>query len=309
MTTLLDIRSKVRNVTGRFSTDQLSDARLDAIINNFYLYNLPEHLRLINLKVNYTFNLQPNVAVYPFAKDQYYTVEPPAFVAGYQVQFFQDQQSFLEYNPQIRSRQILATGSGIAGPYAGSISATPIQTNTVFISTIDVAGNSMIAQDNGTGGLTGNVIAGTVNYQTGAVAGLVWSAAVGAGESIWAQSVNYSVGRPFAVLFFNDQFTFSQWPDIAYPFQIQAFIRPTALAASGDSPQLNEWWELLAYGAALKILGDALDMDAYSKVQILYDIQQRLVERRTLKQLSTQRARTIFSDYDRYPYSGQYPYV
>lgn len=309
MTTLTDIRSKVRNVTGRYSSDQLSDTDLDAIINNWYQYNLPENLRLINLKVNYSFNLQPNVAVYPFNRNMYFTVEPPAYLAGYQIQFFQDQQSFYEYNPQIRSRQSLSVGTGVAGPYFGNISSVPIQLNSVFISTIDIVGNSLVAQDNGAGVLIGDVVAGTVNYQTGAIANLTWTSPVGIGQTIWVQSVNYSIGRPFAVLFFNDQFTFSQWPDIAYPFQIQAYIRPTALAAGPDAPQLNEWWELLAYGAALKILGDALDMEAYAKVQILYDQQLRLAERRTLKQLSTQRARTIFSDYDRYPYSGSYPYV
>lgn len=308
MTTLVNIRQKVRNVTGRISTNQLSDSDLDEIINNFYLYNLPEKLRLINLKTNYTFNLAPNVAVYNFDRNNYYTVEPPAFLSGYQIQFFQDQQSFYEYNPQIRSRQQLSTGTGVAGPYTGNISATPVQNNSVFISTIDVGGNSMVAQDDGAGNLTGDVIAGgTVNYQTGAIS-VTWTANAGIGQPIWVQSVNYSVGRPFAVLFFHDQFTFSQWPDIAYPFQIQAYIKPTALAAL-DSPLLDEWWELLAYGASLKILGDSLDMEGYSKVQLLYDLQEKLAERRTMKQLSTQRARTIFSDYDRYPYSGQYPYV
>lgn len=308
MTTLVQIREKVRAITGRPAQTQLTDVALDAIINNWYLYNLPEHLRIFNLKTNYTFNLAPNVANYPFDKNTYISIEAPAYIAGYETQIFQDQRTFNQFFAQIMMKQSLTVGTGIAGPYVGTITNTPIQPNSVFISVVSAGGVSLVVQDNGTGGLTGDCTGGTINYQTGAVAALTFTAVVAAGTTVYAQTANYTTGRPQAVLFFHDTFTFYPYPDTAYPFKVQAYIVPTALIATA-SPLLNEWWELLAYGAALKILGDSLDTEGYAKVKILYDKQESLTERRTLKQISTQRTRTIYSDSDIYPYSTFWPYA
>jgi len=309
-TDLSAIQTKVRRLTGRLSPNQLSDADLNQYINNFYLYNLPEHLRLFNLKQNYSFDLEPDVLEYTFDFNQFISVEPPCYVGGYEIDYYQDQQSFFNNFTKRKFEAILAAGSGIAGPYAGTLTGTPILRNSVFISAVDAGGNSLVAEDDGAGSFTGDVLAGaTIDYDTGAIANLTFTAVIPGGENINAQYFPFQAARPLAVLFFNDTFTFWPVPDKAYQFEIEAFVRPTELVGAATNPQLNEWWELLAYGAALKILGDTLDMDGYGKVKILFDEQMSLVERRTLKQLSNQRVQTIYDGYDKSTYGGSYSYI
>ena len=70
MTTLANIRSKVRLVTARPSTDQLTDAQIDNYVNTYYLYDLPESMRLLNLLDHYSFTTNPNVDTYSFARNE-----------------------------------------------------------------------------------------------------------------------------------------------------------------------------------------------------------------------------------------------
>ncbi|MFX0200989.1 MAG: hypothetical protein ACFFCW_33130 [Candidatus Hodarchaeota archaeon] len=51
--TLTKIRAKIRKLTGRLSTSQLSDSELDDYINSFYQYLLPEELHLFELDTWY----------------------------------------------------------------------------------------------------------------------------------------------------------------------------------------------------------------------------------------------------------------
>jgi len=121
-------------------------------------------------------------------------------------------------------------------------------------------------------------------------------------------ALRYVTGRPIAVLFYANVFFFWPWPDRAYSFDIVAYANPSTLTLDTESPELNEWVDLIAYGASMKIFADNLDMESYAKVKVFYDEYQRLAERRTLKQLSTQRAATIYGDANGYPWQGSYPY-
>ena len=118
------------------------------------------------------------------------------------------------------------------------------------------------------------------------------------------------IGRPFAVLYSENQFRFWPYPDRAYTFSIMSYKNPDQLLAAGQSPELDLWADVIAYGASLKIFADNLDMESYGKVNILFDEHKRLIERRTLKQLSNQRVSTIYSDSHNWPsqFYG-YPYA
>ena len=50
MANLADIQKKVRRITRSPSTSQLSDADLNEYINNFLMYDFPEHLRLFTFR-------------------------------------------------------------------------------------------------------------------------------------------------------------------------------------------------------------------------------------------------------------------
>jgi len=297
MTTFANIRNKVRLITKSPSPSQITDAQLNTYINNFYLYNFPEHLRVLNLQETYSFITQPNIDIYNFTPNTFAGVEPPVYVGGREIQYFQDRESYFTFYPETARSETLATGNNTVGPYSGTITGVPVKRNRVLISTVDINGNALSAQDTTAGTFSGNVAAGsTINYTTGAIANLTWTTAIATGTPILVQSVNYQSGYPQAILFYNDTFQLSPPPDQAYEVEMNAYRLPTALVNDGDLPELNEWWELLSYGASLKVFEDRLDMESYSKVKILFDESLALVERRTLNQLSNQRASTIYSD-------------
>ena len=64
MSTLADIRVKVRRLTGRPSPQQITDAQIDTYINTFYQYDFPEHLRVFSNETTFTFMTTPNVDTY-----------------------------------------------------------------------------------------------------------------------------------------------------------------------------------------------------------------------------------------------------
>lgn len=296
MTTLAYIRTKVRRLTKMPSANQLTNEELDTYINTFYLYDLPNTLRLINLKQLYTFKTAPNVDIYDFTPNSYISIEGPVYVGGLEVRLYQNRQTFFEIYPELQRNQTLTQGNGSVGAYSGTITGVPVKTGRVLISTVSATGSSLSAQDDGSGGFTGDVTAGSIDYITGSITNVMWTSSIASGTDIKVQSVNYQAAKPTAILFYNDQFQLFPVPDQTYEIQMNAFIRPTALLDSSDEPLLQEWGDLIAYGSAAKIFADNLDIESYEKNNIFYDKQKSLVERRTLQQLKINRTNTIYSD-------------
>jgi hypothetical protein len=55
---------------------------------------------------------------------------------------------------------------------------------------------------------------------------------------------------------------------------------------ANDSPILNQWWQLIAIGAAIKVLEDRQDMEGVENLSVLYDRQEDLVlERQGVEEL------------------------
>ena len=326
--TLADIRAKVRRLTARVYPDQISDAEIDNYVNTYYLYDMPEALRILKLKDTFTFTTIPNVEVYPFDNNNYVTVEPPCFVMGQQVQYFQDPELFYRMWPKSNYVQQVAVGDGTAGPYTGTITGTPFMRSInptgiigrdirVMFSanttpTSSVPAQAQTAYDNGNGGFidanTNAPLVGTINYQTGAFT-INFSGGIPAGTQINASVIPYAPSAPRSICFFQNQFFMRPIPDKAYIVEVNVFRYPTQFFNSTDTPELKYWWQLLAYGAAIKILVDNGDFENAQSYQPYYEEQLRYVQRRTLKLLSTQRSSTIYSNQGQFPYSNLYPYI
>ncbi len=119
-TDLTAIRNKVRKITARPSTTQLSNADLDQYINTFYVYDLSQEIKMESLRYNYQFTTQSNVPVYDLPTDTYLTTMPPVFIAGYQSFMTQSRQNFFRNNSELQFlQQSVYTGNGTAGPYTG----------------------------------------------------------------------------------------------------------------------------------------------------------------------------------------------
>jgi hypothetical protein len=315
------IKQKIRNVTARPSANQLTDQELTDYINSFLVYDLPLHCRFFIEKQKFAMNLVPNVGTYSITtfKNTYSNFEPPCYVDGYQIQYYQSDESFYQMFSQLKYSAIFTNSSGIAGPYNGFYSYTPIQPTTVIISTTDVLGNLLTATDvqlTATTGQfvdqTGVVIAGSaINYTNGVITGITFTAPPPVGNLINISANQYLRGRPLAMLYFHDTFTFWPFPDKSYQFTIDAYINPIATVLGGGAlfPELNQWADVIAFGASLKIFQDNLDFENYQKTMPFFDNAKRLALRRTMKQLSTQRVATIYGDAEVWPWQSGYPFI
>ena len=334
MATLSDIRNKVRRVTGKLSANEITDAQINDYIDNYYIYDFPEQLRLQNLRVNYQFVTNANQPVYDFPTNLYLENLPPVYVGGYQAIMSQSREAFFRLNPRLNYiQQSAATGTGSVGPYTMTCSAIPVTRGSkrkppgayfvstptvdtpasslnsmVLISGQDVNGISVVLIDDGLGNLfdpddtstQAPAARGSINYVTGAITA-TFATAIAAGTPINIQYVPYVASRPRSILFYGDQFYLYPIPDQAYSISFEAYMYPSSLTNDTDEPQLREWWQALAYGAADKIFADSGDIENMSKFRPLLDEQLKLIQRRTIVQQTSEQAATIYSDQINYP--------
>lgn len=337
LSSLQDIRNKVRRVTARYTQESLTDSQIDNYVNTFYLYELPENFRNLKLLVPFNFTTTPNVACYDFPYQEGFTdpngnsspgynnIKPPVFCQGYLLRYFQDRTSFYSIWPKRTQIYQIGTGDGTVGPYTGIIPFAPMlradqdiygnvtEPNVIF-SAQNITDNNFIltATDSpqqvingpiGTayapsdvGDLVGNLLVegSNVNYITGQFS-FTTTVPIPSGIPINVQAIPYMPSRPVDVLFYNQQLTFRPVPTDVFQVEIQAMMLPTQLLSSIATPQLNEWWQYLALGASKLVYTDFPDPEGLEYCLKLLQEQMQLVQRRTLVQLSTQRAQTIFS--------------
>ena len=150
---------------------------------------------------------------------------------------------------------------------------------------------------------------GQINYITGQITVgnpfLGFTDNIPAGNPINVQYIPYVASRPQSVVFFQDQFILYPIPDQAYIVSFEAYKYPTALLSANESPQLKEWWQLLAYGASDKIFADNADMENMAKFRPLLQEQLNLVQRRTIVQQTSERTASIYTEQSQFP---QYPF-
>jgi hypothetical protein len=191
--------------------------------------------------------------------------------------------------------------------------------NNVLFSSVDANGNGLALQDKPltnttTGNLTvqgnlyvpGSVPTGPVtvldpnnniNYRTGQftitfpLAGMV----PGPGAVINSQTVQSLLSLPQGICYYANQFILRPIPDQPYLINFEVYKNPTYLMETSSEPELNEYWQYIAYGAAIKILQDRVDMDTVNLLMPEFKVQESLCLRRTLVQYSNERTATIFS--------------
>ncbi len=261
----------------------------------------------------------------------YIQVTPPVFCQGYQLGYFQDTQTFYNRWPQLSVNQIINNGGkGVGVQYSGTIPNFPFYraqldifgnvTNPGVVISADVINPQsadsafsmrltdipIVGSPNNKGDLideSGNAI-GTVNYLTGDYDFTLTSPQViPADAAIYAAVVPYMASRPIDVLFYNQQLVFRPCPRQVYKVEFTISQQPTQLIAANDAPELNEWWEFICLLAAELIYVDFPDPEGLAYIQPFLDQQRCEAQRRTLKQLSTQRSQTLYSQRGR-PLAG-----
>jgi len=315
--TLATIQQKVRRLTRSPSQATLSDDDLNQYINTFLLYDFPQHLRTYNLRSTFTFYTQPNVDTYKSQdtdptdvfynfKNKIIAVHPTAYIAGIPALFTQWRDVFYGYYPQYMSifNQV-ATADGSTGPFTGTLTATPMLQNDVIFSTVGPNNEALTVidypQNNETGLLgypnqtpTNISNFGSINYITGAFS-VSFPSATTAGNPITAETLPYQAGKSIAILWYDQQFTLRPVPDKVYSVQLEVDILPTELLQTTDVPQIDQWWQYIAYGAAKKVFEDRSDLDSVALILPEFLKQEQLVLRATLTTQANERTVTIYT--------------
>jgi len=297
--TLAAIRTKVRRLTRSPSTSQITEAEIDEYVNTFIQYDFPEQLRIFTNRKNFSFFTQPNTDTYGdtyLDPNIYINIEEPIFVAGRRVYLTQSQAEFYSLYP--KNASIVDTqlrGDGISTNFGGTLTPTPILPNQVSFTTTTAGGTiGLVLEDNGSGLLTGNGT-GAIDYISGSYT-LIFSIAPDNGAPIIRQTVPYTAAIPQMVLYFDNTLVFRPVPDQSYKVELEVYQRPTELLAAGTSPELEQWWQYIAYGAAKKIFEDRTDEEGVRMIMPEFKQQQQLVLRRTIVQQTKERVATIYTE-------------
>jgi len=308
--------AKIRKLTGRPGTTQISNNSIVDYLNLFYQFDFPQQLKIFDFHTTYSFYTQPNQDVYTLSladRNNYKSFEPPVFCSGYYINFYENREQFFRFWPNLFTQINFATGTGVVGPYTGTLVGNPSLTGNLLLSFVAANNVTQTARDvpnspfNGSGTIIGDAT-GTINYRTGAIS-VTWTLPVPNGTQIVAKYVPYTPSRPLGMLFYDNQFTLRPVPDQAYKIELQSYIQPFAInPATGVAeeynftidpnavPLLNDYFQLLAYGTACKIFVDSLEMENYRLLLPLYQEQLNLAERKTMMQIKTQRTSTIYSE-------------
>lgn len=309
------IKEKVRKLTRSPSDSQLTDDQLLSYIDTFILYNFPSSIRLFSLRQVFTFYTQPNVDTYqtnnipndPFNNFQniYLSVHEPVFLAGIQGFFTQWRDVFYGYYPQTNTiADTLLRGNTSVGPFTGVVTAAPMLQNNVNFNCLDMNGTSMVVVDYPTSNLIGalglygqsaaTATLGFIDYVTGQFS-VSFPNPTQDMAIIYVENIAYQPGKPLALLYYNNQFTVRPVPDKTYSISVEADVRPTQLLNNGDIPQLEQWWQWIAYGAAKLIFEDRMDLESVQLIMPEYNKQERMVLRTSIMQKANERTVTIYT--------------
>ncbi len=175
---LQTIMQKVRRLTRTPSQAQLDDNTLVDYINTFILYDFPEHLRTFNFRVQFTFVCNPfqdlyytDIAGYGGAsnaqanqlydfQNNYLTIHPPVYIAGYQSFYTQSREQFFGIYPIVNNIQLAGNGDSVTTNFVGVIDivnqgiinnvvqgtsqgGAVLLKNQVLFDSIDVNGNGL----------------------------------------------------------------------------------------------------------------------------------------------------------------------
>ena len=292
--TVADIRNKIRKVTGRLSSTELSDTEINTYMNQFYEYTLPAETKFDRIHTYYEFLTSPNQFIYPFPSG-YVNIEPPVTADNMEMFYYQDPADFYNQNYIQVSYLTPWTGDGVTTAFSTTLTGFPIQPASVIITD-----NTEVFQDTNTdynaspvtitGTLGGT---STVNYSTGAIS-VTFATAPTNGQIIYLSYILFQPGRPQAFLYYNNQFLLYPTPDTTYRMRMKAYQKLSEMPTDASTPLLQEWGPMIAYGTSREIHADLGELDAYKEVSLLYKEQLRYSLARTENNLLNTRAMPRF---------------
>ena len=250
-------------------------------------------------------------------------ITPPVYCQGYILRYYQDKTTYYNRWPKLTVNQQIGVGTGTNVTYSGFIpTGTPflraqldifgnVTEAAVIISAFDSSGgpnsgfsfscSDVPLENDDVGNLvdtSGNIV-GFVNYITGeysfTLVGSPTPPVIPTTANIYASVIPYQASRPTDVLFYNQQIVFRPVPMQVYQVEFQISQQPTQLIAAGEAPELDEWYLFICAIAAKLIYTDFPDPEGMAQLEPIYQDQLQMAQRRSLRQMGSQRAATIFS--------------
>jgi hypothetical protein len=210
------------------------------------------------------------------------------------------------HNNPLTATQTVPTGSFATGSYPANFSEpNPSRVQNILITAQSNTGTEHITDDGDDNLIGATGVSGTVDYDTGSITGLTFANPIPSGNDITIAYNPANPAIPQAVLFWQNNITLRPVPDQGYTVEIVAYRRPSQVLLGTENPEipkteglpeLLEWWETIAAGAAKKIFEDRQDPDGIMMMDKMLDERYALNETRTYAQLGKQRIATIYSD-------------
>lgn len=324
--TLIQIRSWVRQLTACSSESALPTSTIDQQINTFYNSDFPYDIKLDQMRSVYTFYTSPYVDTYPLDVNYNQGVRAPIYVDGVQGWLFKERDQFYNMWPRWPTLFQPISGDGMTTSFSFTIPG-PFLSNNVTLGGVDANGVAIRVEDDGHGnlmlqtpnpvttvpqqrssnpipgmlnqnlgnpGLNAVLNIGTVNYVTGVFA-VTFPVAPIAGQTMNLFVSQYQTGRPYSILFWNNYFVIRPVPRLIHKIEIETYLTPVQFMQSTDSPILNQWAQYISYGVAVEILRLRQDMEGVANLMEGFKRQEGLVlQRQGVEEIGSRNA-TIFS--------------
>lgn len=139
------------------------------------------------------------------------------------------------------------------------------------ISTTNPAIPGMYNTNLGNPGLYNPSNIGTVDYITGVfnvnfslaknLSGIVVGVTPAAGMTMQCRVSQYQPGRPYCLLFFNNELTIRPVPKFIHKVEVETYLTPVQFMNTTDHPILNQWWQYISYGVACEIQRERNDFE------------------------------------------------
>ena len=128
---------------------------------------------------------------------------------------------------------------------------------------------------------------GTVDYITGNF-NIEFPIAPAAGTQITLWVSQYTTGRPYNLLFWNNEFTIRPIPKLIHKVEVETYLTPVQFMQSTDQPILAQWAQYIAYGVSCEIQRDRNDFDGVNQLMEGFKRQEALVlERQGVEEIFT----------------------
>jgi hypothetical protein len=324
------IRTLVRELTASPGENQLKTSYIDSTLNTFMVSDFPYAIKIDQMRSVYEFFTVPYQDRYPLDVNFDQSVRDPVYVDGIQGSFLKDRREFFNVWPKWPTKFSPIAGNGVTTTFTFTIPG-PFLAGEVTLGGTDVSGNPIAVADDGLGNLqlqtpnpTVSVPAqttnpavpgmynqntanpgllnvqniGTVNYVTGVFA-ITFPVAPATPTqnypaiNLWVSQ--YQPGRPYALLFWNNEFHVRPVPKLVHRITVETYLTPVQFMLSTDSPILNQWAQYLGYGVAIEILRRRQDMDGVQNLMEGFKRQEGLVLERQANEEINQRNSTVFS--------------